>query len=104
MFGIIWCCQIETFVIGTSFRKHRQETVKLLLPTMSFTHTTKAASYTEGESLLTARLLYHLWRVDSAVRAFPHHLVDDGDVNTAKARWTIGLTLEMVCTHPALLD
>ena len=49
------------------------------------------------ENFLTVRLLYHLWRVDSAARAFPRNLTDEVELNVAKARWTIGLTLEMVC-------
>ena len=53
--------------------------------------------YLETESFLTMRLLYHLWRVDSAARAFPCDLTEEVDLNVAKARWTIGLTLEMVC-------
>ena len=49
-----------------------------------------------SEQLVTRKLLYHLWRVDSAARSFPHD--SSGQVETAmnKARWTIGLTQEMV--------
>lgn len=49
------------------------------------------------ENFVTIRLLYHLWRVDSAARAFPHELTEGMALAEAKARWTIGLTLEMVC-------
>ena len=51
----------------------------------------------ETENFVTIRLLYHLWRIDSAARAFPHSLTEETDLDVAKARWTIGLTLEMVC-------
>ena len=53
--------------------------------------------HVETEGFLTMRLLYHLWRLDSAARAFPRNLSDEVELNAAKARWTIGLTLEMVC-------
>ena len=57
----------------------------------------KALPALDVDNFLTLRLLYHLWRVDSAARAFPRHLTVKADLDTAKARWTIGLTLEMVC-------
>ena len=50
------------------------------------------------------RLLYHLWRLDSAARAFPHNITEEVDLNAAKGRWTIGLTLEMVCSLRPRLD
>ena len=48
------------------------------------------------EQLVTRRLLYHLWRLDSAARSFPHDCSNGVEAATNKARWTIGLTLEMV--------
>ena len=60
--------------------------------------------YAETENFLTMRLLYHLWRVDSAARAFPSNLTEGVSLNIAKARWTIGLTLEMVCLARFYLD
>lgn len=48
------------------------------------------------ENFITVRLLYHLWRVDSAARAFPRQLTEELALEEAKARWIIGLTLEMV--------
>ena len=49
-----------------------------------------------NEQLATVNLLYHLWRMDSAARSFPHNSSNQVDVATNKARWTVGLTLEMV--------
>ena len=49
-----------------------------------------------NEQLATRRLLYHLWRLDSAARSFPHDCSNGVEAATNKARWTIGLTLEMV--------
>lgn len=71
---------------------------------MSSTHSTRLTPYVETENLLTIRLLYHLWRVDSAARAFPRHLVDNVALRKAKARWTIGLTIEMVRPPPVSLN
>ena len=56
------------------------------------------------ENFLTVRLLYHLWRLDSAACAFPHNLTEEVELNAAKARWTIGLTLEMVWLLRLCLD
>ena len=50
----------------------------------------------KAEQLATLRLLYHLWRLDSAARSFPHDSSDQVEIATNKARWTIGLTMEMV--------
>ena len=49
-----------------------------------------------GEQVTTLKLLYHLWRLDSAARSFPHDSSDQVETATNKARWTIGLTMEMV--------
>ena len=58
----------------------------------------------ETENFVTIRLLYHLWRIDSAARGFPQSLTEEVDLDVAKARWTIGLTLEMVRLPPVCLD
>ena len=60
--------------------------------------------YVGTENFVTIRLLYHLWRLDSAARAFPRNLSDEVELNAAKARWTIGLTLEMVWLPRLCLD
>ena len=49
-----------------------------------------------NEQLATRKLLYHLWRLDSAARSFPYDCSNHLEAATNKARWTIGLTLEMV--------
>ena len=54
------------------------------------------AYHLNNEQLATRRLLYHLWRLDSAARSFPHDCSNGVEAATNKARWTIGLTLEMV--------
>ena len=59
-------------------------------------NTPESQRYVGTENFLTVRLLYHLWRIDSAARAFPRNLTEEKELNVAKARWTIGLTLEMV--------
>lgn len=52
------------------------------------------------EQFATLKLLYHLWRLDRAARSFPHECTDEVEIAANKARWTIGLTLEMVrCLH-----
>lgn len=103
MFGTIWSYQFdspEMSAIICAIIGRKQDNSSL--STMSSDPT--LVPYADTESFLTIRLLYHLWRVDSAVRAFPRHLVEDEAVKTAKARWTIGLTLEMVCPPPRSLD
>ena len=60
-------------------------------------NTPESQRYVGTENFLTVRLLYHLWRIDSAARAFPRNLTEEKELNVAKARWTISLTLEMVC-------
>ena len=47
------------------------------------------------ENVCLVRFAYHLWRVDTAARALP---TDPGlvDVDLMKARWEIGLVLELV--------
>ena len=49
-----------------------------------------------NEQLAAINLLYHLWRMDSAARSFPHDSSNQVEIATNKARWTIGLTMEMV--------
>ena len=57
------------------------------------------ATFLDGlnsEQSATLKLLYNLWRLDSAARSFPHDSSDQVEIATNKARWTIGLTMEMV--------
>lgn len=48
------------------------------------------------ERVCLVRFAYHLWRVDTAARAFPHELQDADDKMLMKKRWEIGLVLEIV--------
>ena len=48
------------------------------------------------ERVCLVRFAYHLWRVDAAARAFPHHIEDPEEVEMMKKRWEIGLVLEIV--------
>ena len=48
------------------------------------------------EQLASLKLLHHLWRLDRAARSFQHDCSNQVEAATNKARWTIGLTLEMV--------
>lgn len=49
------------------------------------------------EEVLAVTILNRLWRVDTAARAFPQGHKDEV---LMKARWTIGLYLEVVRGHP----
>ena len=53
-------------------------------------------SHKTWEEILAVTILNHLWRVDTAARAFPQGHQDE---DLMKARWTIGLYLEVVRGH-----
>ncbi|KAK7680023.1 hypothetical protein QCA50_016969 [Cerrena zonata] len=56
----------------------------------------EAAFEQEAQSIertALVRFAYHLWRVDTAARSFPHHLPDQMEI--MRARWYIGLILEV---------
>ena len=48
------------------------------------------------ERVCLVRFAYHLWRVDSAARAFPRELETFEEIHMMKNRWEIGLVLELV--------
>lgn len=48
------------------------------------------------ERVCLVRFAYHLWRVDTAARAFPSELETDAEKRIMKDRWEIGLVLELV--------
>ena len=47
------------------------------------------------ENVCLVRFAYHLWRVDTAARALPKD-PSIPDIDIMKARWEIGLVLELV--------
>lgn len=51
------------------------------------------------ERICLVRFAYHLWRVDTAARAFVGLDRATVDIELMKKRWEIGLVLELVSRH-----
>ena len=47
------------------------------------------------EQIAVVRVIYRLWRVDTAARSFPYDMKDE--LSLMRARWSIGLVQELVC-------
>ena len=47
------------------------------------------------EQIAVVRVIYRLWRVDTAARAFPYDM--ETELSLMRARWSIGLVQELVC-------
>ena len=51
-----------------------------------------------SEQIAVVRVIYRLWRVDTAARAFPYDM--ETELPLMRARWSIGLVQELVCAFP----